>query len=146
MEFCLLTLVCVYFESICNPLITLITSDKDIRKYQITVSLIYATNLIFCWLVLVGHAAPYLVIAVRLGLDLVLIASRLLLMRGQWYDFPIAEWVKKAIVKPLLVMTIPVGLSFLVQMIPVGSVWLRLFLFSGFSFGTPHFPFIDRTK
>ena len=63
-----------------------------------------------------------------------LIASRLLLMRGQWYDFPIAEWVKKAIVKPLLVMTIPVGLSFLVQMIPVGSVWLRLFLFSGFSF------------
>ena len=133
-EFCLLTLVCVYFESICNPLITLITSDKDIRKYQITVSLIYATNLIFCWLVLVGHAAPYLVIAVRLGIDLVLIASRLLLMRGQWYDFPIAEWVKKAIVKPLLVMTIPVGLSFLVQMIPVGSVWLRLFLFSGFSF------------
>lgn len=133
-EFCMLTLLCVYFESICNPLITLITSDKDIRKYQITVSLVYATNLIFCWIVLAGHAVPYLVIAVRLVIDLALIAARLLLMRNQWYDFPLAEWVRKAIVKPLLVMTIPVGLSFLVQLIPVGSVWLRLFLFSGFSF------------
>jgi len=42
--------------------------------------------------------------------------------------------VKKVIVKPLLVMAIPVGVSFLVQMIPVGSVWVRLFLFSGISF------------
>lgn len=133
-EFCLLTLFCIYFESICNPLITLITSDKDIRKYQITVSLIYATNLIFCWIVLWGNAVPYLVIAVRLAIDLVLIVSRLLLMRRQWYDFPILEWVKKVIVKPLLVMAIPVGLTFLVQMIPVGSVWVRLFLFSGISF------------
>ena len=44
------------------------------------------------------------------------------------------EWVKKVIVKPLLVMAIPVGLTFLVQMIPVDSVWIRLFLFSGLSF------------
>ena len=94
----------------------------------------YATNLIFCWIVLAGHAVPYLVIAVRLVIDLALIAARLLLMRNQWYDFPLAEWVRKAIVKPLLGMTIPVGLSFLVQLMPVGSVWLRLFLFSGFSF------------
>ncbi len=133
-EFCLLTLVCIYFESICQPLITLITSDRDIRKYQITVSLIYATNLIFCWIVLSQSAVPYLVIAVRLAIDLVLVVSRLLLMRRQWYDFPILEWVVKVILKPLLVMIIPVSLSFLIQMIPLGSVWIRLFLFSGLSF------------
>ena len=133
-EFCLLTLLCLYLETISNPLITLITADKDIKKYQTTVSLIYSANLLFCWLVLMGHAVPYMVIVVRLIIDLALIAARLLLMRNQWYDFPLAEWVRKAIVKPLLVMTIPVGLSFLVQLIPVGSVWLRLFLFSGFSF------------
>ena len=133
-EFCLLTLVCVYFESICQPLITLITSDKDIRKYQITVSLIYSTNLIFCWIALSQDAVPYLVIAIRLVIDLALLASRLLLMRKKWYGFPIMEWVKKAVVKPLLVIAIPVGLSFLLQQIPIGSVWIRLFLFSGLSF------------
>ena len=133
-EFCLLTLFCIYFESICNPLITLITSDKDIRKYQITVSLIYSTNLIFCWIVLSGNVVPYMVIAVRLAIDMALIISRLLLMRNKWYDFPIKEWVQKVIVKPLLVMAIPVGLSFLLQMIPVGSIWVRLFLFSALSF------------
>ena len=133
-EFCLLTLVCIYFESICNPLITLITSDKNIRNYQITVSLIYATNLIFCWIALSRDAVPYMVIAVRLVIDIALIVSRLLLMRHKWYDFPIKEWVQKAIVKPMLVMVIPAGLSFLLQQIPVGSVWVRLFLFSGLSF------------
>ena len=133
-EFCLLTLFCIYFESICNPLITLITSDKDIRKYQITVSLIYSTNLIFCWIALSLDVVPYMVVAVRLVIDLVLLLSRLLLMRKKWYDFPIMEWVKKALVKPLLVMAIPAGLSFLVQMIPVDSVWVRLFLFSAISF------------
>ena len=133
-EFCLLTLFCIYFESICNPLITLITSDKDIRKYQITVSLIYSTNLIFCWVALSLDVVPYMVVAVRLVIDLVLLLSRLFLMRKKWYDFPIMEWVKKALVKPLLVMTIPAGLSFLVQMIPVDSVWVRLFLFSAISF------------
>ena len=133
-EFCLLTLVCIYFESICNPLITLITSDKNIRKYQITVSLIYATNLIFCWIGLSRNAVPYMVIVVRLVIDMALVVARLLLMRHKWYDFPIAEWLKKVIVKPALVMIIPVGLSILLQQIPVASVWLRLFLFSGLSF------------
>ena len=133
-EFCLLTLFCIYFESICNPLITLITSDKDIRKYQITVSLIYSTNLLFCWIALSKDMVPYLVIAVRLAVDLVLIGARLLLMRRQWYDFPIREWLKKAIVLPLLVMVLPATLSYLLQQIPVSSAWLRLFLLGGLSF------------
>ena len=133
-EFCLLTLFCIYFESVCNPLITLITSDKDIRKYQITVSLIYSTNLIFCWIALSLNVVPYMVIAVRLVVDLALMLSRLLLMRNKWYGFPIVEWVRKAVLKPLIVMAIPAGLTFLVRMIPVDSVWIRLFLFSGIAF------------
>ena len=132
-EFCLLTLLCLYLETISNPLITLITSDKDIRKYQITVSLIYSTNLILCWLALALNVVPYMVIVIRLAIDLALIAARLLLMRGKWYDFPIMEWLKKVVAKPLIVMAIPVALSFLVQRIPVQSVWIRLFLFSGLS-------------
>lgn len=133
-EFSVLTLICIYFESICNPLITLITSDKNIRNYQLTVSLIYSTNLIFCWIALSQGFVPYMVIAIRLAIDLVLVASRLLLMKGRWYDFPIKDWLVTVVFKPLLVMAIPVALSFLLQRIPVDSIWIRLIFFSGVSF------------
>ena len=135
-EFCILTLICIYFESVCNPLITLITSDKSIKKYQLTVSIIYSTNLLFCWIVLSHHFLPYLVIAVRLVVDIVLVLSRLCLMRNQWYNFPIKEWLNKVIFKPLLVMAIPIAISFLIQQIPISTVWIRLIVLSGLSFLT----------
>ena len=133
-EFSLLTLICLYFESICSPLIMLITSDKSIKKYQLTVSLIYSTNLIFCWIALSNNTVPYLVIAIRLVVDWALVLSRLLLMKNQWYCFPIKEWVNKVIVRPIAVMVIPITLSFFCQLIPINSLWIRLFLFSGISF------------
>ncbi len=135
-EFSLLTLVCVYFESICSPLVSLITSDEDIRKYQLTVSLIYSTNLLFCWFALSHDCLPYLVIAIRLAIDLMLVASRLLLMRRQWYDFPISEWVKKVLLAPLVVMTIPITISFLLQKLTIESIWIRLIALSAISFFT----------
>lgn len=133
-EFCLLTLFCLYFESICNPLIVLITSDKNIRKYQLTVSLVYSANLLFCWIALASDFIPYIVIIIRLAIDLALVASRLLLMRKQWYDFPIAEWIRKVVLKPLLVILLPVAFSFFLQSLHIGSAWVRLLVLSGLSF------------
>lgn len=132
-EFCILTLVCVYFESICSPLITLITSDKNIRKYQLTVSLIYATNLLLCWIALSQSVVPYMVIAVRLAVDFVLVFARLTLMRNKWYNFPIKEWLIKVIFMPLVVAVIPITISFLIHRIPVAPVWIRLSFFSSTS-------------
>lgn len=133
-EFCVLTLVCIYFESICGPLITLITSDKNIRKYQLTVSLIYVTNIFFCWIALSNDVVPYMVIAIRLVVDLALVASRLLLMHNQWYHFPIRDWIQSVILKPLLVFMIPISFSYFLHRIPVESVWVRLIVLSGLSF------------
>ena len=133
-EFCILTLICVFFEGISNPLIALITSDKDIKKYQLTVSLVYSTNLLFCWIALSHSFAPYLVIAIRLFIDIMLILSRFLLMKNRWYSFPIREWLRKVIFKPLIIMTIPMAISFFSQKIPIESIWIRLILISGISF------------
>lgn len=133
-EFCVLTLICIYFESICNPLIMLITSDKSIKRYQLTVSLIYTTNILFCWIALSLGYVPYMVIAIRLAVDLALVTARLLLMRNRWYEFPIMEWVRKVIVKPIVVMVIPVTLSLLSQKIALESLWARLIILSGISF------------
>ena len=55
-------------------------------------------------------------------------------MRRRWYDFPIREWLLDVILKPLAVMAFPVAVSFLLQRIPVASVWLRMILWSAVSF------------
>lgn len=133
-EFSILTLICIYFENVCSPLIMLITSDKDIKNYQLTVSIIYSFNLIFCWIALFHGFVPYMVIIIRLVLDLVLVLSRLVLMRNRWYDFPIREWLRNVIVKPLFVMAIPVIVSFLLKTITIDSIWVRIILLSGISF------------
>ena len=133
-EFCILTLICIYFESICNPLITLITSDKDIKKYQLTVSIIYSTNLLFCWIALSFSLVPYMVIGIRLVIDLALVASRLLLMRNQWYGFPIKDWLRKVIIMPSIVMVIPISFSILLHRILIESIWARLIVLSGLTF------------
>lgn len=133
-EFCVLTLICIYFESICNPLIMLITSDKSIKRYQLTVSLIYTTNILFCWIALSLGYVPYMVIAIRCAVDLALVTARLLLMRNRWYKFPIMEWIGKVILKPIIVMIIPVSISVLSQKIAIESLWARLIVLSGISF------------
>lgn len=133
-EFSVLTLVCIYFESICNPIIVLITSDKNIKSYQLTVSIIYSSTLLFSWVALSRGLFPYMVIVIRLVIDLILIISRLALMSNRWYDFPISSWLKRVIFKPLVVMVIPVSISFLLKSIPIESIWARIIVFSGLSF------------
>ncbi len=133
-EFCILTLICIYFESICNPLVMLITSDKSIKNYQVTVSLIYSSNIVFCWIALSFGYVPYIVIAIRLFVDFILVFARLMLMRKRWYDFPILEWIKKVILKPALVMVIPLSICLGTQHIIIGSQIVRLVIFSGIAF------------
>lgn len=133
-EFCILTLVCIYFESICNPLIMLITSDKSIKNYQLAISLIYSTNIVFCWIALSFGYVPYIVIAIRLFVDFILVFARLMLMKNRWYDFPIMEWIKKVIIKPAMVMTIPILITIGAQRIFIESQIVRIIIFSGISF------------
>lgn len=133
-EFSVLTLICIFFESICNPLVVLITSDKDIKNYQLTVSVIYSFTLLFSWIALSQGLLPYMVIVIRLVIDLVLVISRLALMNNRWYGFPIRKWLERVIFKPMAIMVIPVAISFSLKSIPVESIWARIFFFSGISF------------
>ena len=41
-EFCILTLCCIYIETICNPLWTVVYAQTNIKKYQINISTIYS--------------------------------------------------------------------------------------------------------
>lgn len=133
-EFCIFTLICIYFESICGPLVMMITSDENIKVYQIAVSLFYSTNIIFCWIFLSMGAVPYVVVLVRLFVDVLLVFLRLSLMKNKEYDFPISEWLKSVIVNSIMIVIIPVSVSFLLLQLNMDNVWIRLFGISGISF------------
>ena len=133
-EFCILTLLCIYFESICGPLITLITSDKNIKEYQVITSIFYSSNILFCWIVLANGFEPYFVIIVRLFVDVLLIGVRLYLMKGKFYDFPIRQWLFSIIVKNLLIIIFPVFFTWMLTLLIINNIWVRLFIIVSFSF------------
>jgi len=133
-EFCIITLICIYFESICGPLTMMITSDENIKTYQITVSLFYSTNFIFCWLFLSMGFVPYVVVIIRLFVDFLLVFLRLFLMKNKEYNFPIIEWLKSVVGKSLLIIAIPLALSYILMYINIDNIWIRLFFISGISF------------
>ena len=103
-EFCIITLVCVFFESITNPLTGVITSDSKIGKYQTIISLVYLSNILFCWIALLMGALPFFVVLIRLVLDFVLISVRLTMIKKKVLTFPVFLWIKKVIINGLLII------------------------------------------
>ena len=76
-EFVVLTLLCVYFESISAPLWMLAYANKDIKKYQILISSVYSLNFLLSWIFLYLGAIPYVVLLIRLGIFMILLLIRL---------------------------------------------------------------------
>ena len=96
-EFCVLTLICIYFDAMSNSLTTVITADKKIRNYQLLVGLLYLMDFGICWLVLVFGALPYSVILVRLGISLAGMGLRLFLMKKRVFGFSSGCWIKSVL-------------------------------------------------
>lgn len=133
-EFCLLTLVCVYFESIANPLILVITSDRDIGRYQRICSYVYLSNILFCWIVLRYGSVAYSVVIVRLVLDLVLLIVRLILTRNRVHTFSISKWINTILVRAAAIVLLFVPMHFICQLFVIHGEWLRLFVYGGVCF------------
>lgn len=132
-EFCLLTLVCVYFESIANPLILVITSDKEIGRYQRICSYVYLSNILFCWIVLRLGAVAYSVVLVRLVLDIALLIVRLILTKNCVNYFSIKSWLNTIIVKALVIIVLFIPMLLLCKMVHLDNSWLRLLSYGGTS-------------
>ena len=130
-EFCILTLICVYFESISSPLIGVITSDKKIGHYQSIISIAYLLSLLLCWLVLLLGTPPYYVVIVRLVIDFLLIAVRLIMIKKKVYNFDILNWCKTIFMKSLQILTICLPLFGLSKLLILNNPLSRLLIFGG---------------
>lgn len=132
-EFCILTLFCVYIESVSMPLVTIITAEKNIRNYQLYISFLYLCNFIICWLILFIGSLPYIVMIVRCVIDIVIVGVRLWLVRKKVECFSIIEWCKEVYFKSVFIMLLSVPLIFLFNFLPIESSFSRFITYGGIS-------------
>ena len=106
-EFCILTLVGIFFDSIAAPLWMILCSDKDVKKYQIVISSLYAFNFIGAWIFLSLGWPPYSVIIARIIVYLSAIVARLKLIGERVPSFPYRQWLNVSLIQSFILMIIP---------------------------------------
>lgn len=112
-QFCILTVCCIYCEALSGPLWMLIGSDTNIRRYQIIVSSIFSINFVGSWILLYLGYPPYGVIIVRLFINALLIMVRLILCKQKIPSFSIGRWMGDIILRSAGVVCIPIVVNIL---------------------------------
>ena len=105
-EFCILTLLAIYFEAVSAPLWMTVYAQKDIKSYQIVISTVYSLNFFVGWLVLFLGAAPYSVITVRVIVFIALAGIRLYFTKKFFTQFDVKRWIEDVLWKGILIFFI----------------------------------------
>lgn len=133
-EFCMLSIISIYFEAITAPLWMILCSDADIKKYQLTVSAIFMLNIVLSWIFLELGFAPYIVTAIRIFVNIVLIIARLFFVRTKIAGFNIAKWAFDVFGKSVLIITLPLIATIVLGRFDYPNIWIRLMIVSSISF------------
>lgn len=134
-EFCVYTLLAVFIDATASPLWMLLSADKDIKKYQIIISVIYSFIFIGSWLALKLGFAPYSVIIVRIIVFIVGMIARLFLVKEKVATFSILGWIIEVIGKTILVSIIPIASCFVIELFNFDNHIVELLVKGGLSFG-----------
>lgn len=130
-EFCIFSLVAIYFDALAAPLWMVLCSDVDIKKYQITVSLVFLLNVLFSWIFLALGFSPYNVMIVRFSVSFLLVLVRLGFVKNKVPSFSPVLWLKNVLGKSAILMVLPLILTYLVSDIHYEHTILRLIVVSG---------------
>ena len=131
--FCVLTIISMFFQSTSNPLTSAITSDSNIKKYQLLTTAGYALDFGLCWLLLWLNFVPYIVIIVQIIINLFLVGVRLYMMKEKVKTFPVLAWLNQVILRSFGIILIPSVVSYLLLNIGIGNIWLRFLTISALS-------------
>lgn len=133
-EFCWFTLIAIFIDCLSAPLWMILSADKDVKKYQIVISSIYAFNFIGAWLVLKFGFPPYSVIIVRCVVYVVAVTARLLLTKERVSSFMIAQWLTEVPLKSLLVAILPIVSCFLIDLVMIDNIIIEMIIKAGVAF------------
>ena len=130
-EFCILSLACMFLYASSNPLVSAITSDKNISLYQILVTIIYIADFLLCWLFLYYKSIPYTVLIIKFALDIILVGIRLYITQKRIPSFPIFRWLLDLIINPICILIPAIIITYGFTNITFQNIYLR-FLVIGF--------------
>lgn len=133
-EFCLLTLLCIFIDSISAPLWMVAMADNHIKKYQIIISIIYSFNFIGAWFVLKLGCAPYSVIIVRCFVYIVAFFVRLFYINEKIPNFSLLKWLRNSVFETLKIIIIPIVIMTLLAKIQFINMYLELLVMAGSAF------------
>lgn len=105
-EFCVLTLVAVYVDAISAPLWLLAYARKNIRNYQLAISVVYSITFFGAWICLGLGMAAYSVIVVRIIIYFVMLAIRLLYAKRMISAFSVPDWLRQVLGRSTLVFVL----------------------------------------
>lgn len=126
-EFCILTLCCLYFQSISSPLTMVITSDRKIGFYQRMMSLMYLITFIMSWILLIVGILPYYVLIARLFIDISIMLVRLQIVNKKVDSFSIIKWSKEVLLNGFFILASFSPSFILITFIETNSGWIRFF-------------------
>lgn len=133
-EFCFFTLVCIFIDAISAPLWMIAFADKNIRRYQIIMAVIYSFNFIGAWVVLSLGFPPYSVIIVRCIVYSVAVLGRLLLVKDKMNSFSIKQWCYDCILRSLMIVAPPVVIMHFFTKLQFTNSYVELVCVSGTTF------------
>lgn len=130
-EFCILTLLGIFLDGISAPLWMILCSDKDVKKYQIVISLIYSFNFIGAWILLNCGFPPYSVIVARIVVYAVAIIARLWLVKERVPSFPVSKWIVKVLLNSMVISIIPLLIFFVARNLIFGNPFIEILVLGG---------------
>lgn len=130
-EFCLLTLLCIFIDSISAPLWMIAFADNNIKKYQIIMACIYAFNFIGAWISLKIGFPPYSVIIVRLIVYCTAVIARVILVKEKMQEFSISKWCYECLLSTLKIVALPMIVMFALSRISINNEYVELFTMAG---------------
>lgn len=108
-EFCVLTLIAIYFDNLAGPMWMIRNAHKNIKQYQIIVSIIYSMCFWGGWLTLAIGWVPYSVIGVRILVFAFLFFVRVYAVKLLIPKLSISNYVYEVIFKSLLIIIVPIA-------------------------------------
>ena len=130
-EFCILTLIAIFIDSTSAPLWMILSADKDVKKYQITMAIIGSFNFIGAWGLFALGFPPYSFVVIRIIVICVGIIAKLLMVKERVATYPVKIWFKEVVLGTFKVVALPVVLLWIITQHSTGSHLSDLFVFSG---------------
>ena len=125
-EFCILTLIGIYFDNVSAPMWMIRSADKKIKNYQIVISSIYSLCFWGGWLILFLGVVPYAIIWVRIFVYFVMLIIRAFYVKSLIPELNVSLYIYELFGCTTKVVIIPLVSLYILSQYDFGGHFLNL--------------------